>query len=65
MQRLFVQEEQALITWIERKTAWGWPPRTIHLKGMVKSLMEVKGDRKALGHHWYKNFLNRHPEFKL
>ena len=65
MQRLSVQEEQALITWIERMTAWGWPPRIIHLEGMAKSLMEAKGDRKALGHHWYKNFLNRHPEFKL
>ena len=46
-------------------TAWGWPPRIIYLEGMAKYLIEAKGDRKALGHHWYKNFLNRHPEFKL
>ena len=60
-QRLNVQEEQALIDWIERMTAWGWPPRIQHLEGMAKSLLEAKN---SLGQHWYKNFLNRHLEFK-
>ena len=53
-QRLNVQEEQALIDWIERMTAWVWPPRIQHLEGMAKSLLEAKGDKNSLGQHWYK-----------
>ena len=63
-QRLSVEEEQGLITWIDRMTAWGWPPSIQHLEGMTKSLLEAKGDSKPLGHHWYKTIMNRHPQFK-
>ena len=31
---------------------------------MTKSLLEAKGDSKPLGHHWYKNFMNRHPQYR-
>ena len=63
-QRLSVEEEQGLITWIDRMTAWGWPPSIQHLEGMTKSLLKAKGNSKPLGHHWYKNFMNRHLQFR-
>ena len=45
--------------------AWGWPPQIEQLELMAKHLMTAKGDLDPLGQHWYKNFLCRHPEFKM
>lgn len=44
--------------------AWGWPPRISVLKEMAKHLLSVKSDTQAVGQHWYKNFLIRHPNLK-
>jgi DDE superfamily endonuclease len=43
---------------------WGWPPRVKHLESMAKDILKSKGKPTELGQHWYKNFLNRHPELK-
>ena len=58
-----MQEEDALIRWIDTMTAWGWPPRIGQLESMAKHLMTVKGDLDPLGQHWYKNFLHQHLDF--
>ena len=35
------------------------------LTSMATQLLIAKGDMEPLGQHWYKNFLGRHPQFKL
>ena len=62
-QRLSSNEEQVLITWIERMTSWGWPPRIQQFEYMVKELLMAKGDKAPLGDHYYQKFLKRHSEF--
>ena len=62
-QRLSVDEEQFLLSWIEYMTNWGWPPRIQQLEFMAKELLTAKGDTAVLGQHWYKIFLKRHPQF--
>jgi hypothetical protein len=45
-------------------TSWGWPAGIRYLQSPVMGLLQVKGDHKPLGQHWYKNSLARHPDFR-
>lgn len=65
VQRLSVAEEGSLINTINLMTSWGWPMRIPFLESMATELLIAKGDHQPLGQHWYKNFLARHPQFKL
>ena len=63
-QRLTPQEEEAIVAWMLRLQAWGWPPRAEQIRSMVVDLLTKKGDTKALGINWLSKFLSRHPEVK-
>ena len=63
-QRLTPEEEEAIVGWILRLQAWGWPPRVERTRSMAKELLNKKGDTEALGINWIQKFLSRHPELK-
>lgn len=48
-QRLTAEEEKALVAWIKRLEACGWPPRVGHLRLMAMKLLKDKGDSTDLG----------------
>lgn len=63
-QRLNVLEEKALIDWILRLQAWGWPARVDQVREMARFLLDKKNDKKPLGINWVQKFLDRHPQLK-
>ena len=56
-QRLLLNEEQILITWIERMTSWKWPFCIQQFEYIIKELLMVKNDKIFLKNHYYQNFL--------
>lgn len=63
-QRLSPGEEAALLAWILRLQAWGWPPRVEQVRSMANELLNAKGDKDPIGKNWPKKFISRHPEIK-
>ena len=63
-QRLSPGEEAALLAWILRLQAWGWPPRVEQVRSMANDLLLAKGDEVPIGLNWPKKFMKRHPEIK-
>ena len=64
LQRPAIGEEQALLGWILRLQAWGWPARVEQTRLMAQELLTAKGDNKPIGVNWTQKFLSRHPEIK-
>ena len=63
-QRLNCQEEMALVEWILRLQAWGWPARVDQTREMARELLDKKNDTKPLGINWVQKFLRRHHQLK-
>lgn len=63
-QKLSPQEELAIVNWLLRLQAWGWPARIDHIRGMATELLKKKGDTQNLGIHWGQKFLGRHQQLK-
>ena len=63
-QRLSPQEELAIVNWLLRLQAWGWPARIDLIREMAAELLKKKGDTQTLGIHWGLKFLGRHPQLK-
>ncbi len=64
LQRLTVEEEEAIKRCLCTLTAWGWPATIRYLKSLALGLLRAKGDQEPLGHNWYKNYLKRHLDLK-
>ena len=56
-------EEEALVASIERLCEWNWAPTKAHIKSMVDSLIEARGDHTRLNidKNWVDRFLKRFP----
>ena len=63
-QRLTPEEETAILNWILRLQAWGWPPLVAQTRYMANELLLKKGDRKPIGINWPQKFMKRHPSIK-
>ncbi len=48
-QRLSSGEEAALLAWVLRLQAWGWPARVQQVRSMANEILLVKGDKKPIG----------------
>lgn len=62
--RLTSGEEAALLAWILRLQAWGWPPRVEQVRSMANELLLAKGDTNDIGINWPQKFMKRHTEIK-
>ena len=63
-QKLSPQEELAIVNWLHRLQAWGWPSRIDQVREMAVELLKKKGDTQNLGIHWGQKFLSRHQQLK-
>jgi len=63
-QRLFPEEESALVKWVTRLHAWGWPARVEQVRFMAEDLLRAKGGSLPLRINWPQKFLKRHGELK-
>lgn len=68
-------EEKALIRWIEKLEAWGFPPKLGHVKQAAIVLLKARNDAvtevmevtevtensEVVGKHWLDRLLGRHP----
>ena len=63
-QKLSPQEELAIVNWLHRLQAWGWPSRIDQVREMAAELLKKKGDSQNLGIHWGQKFLGRHQQLK-
>jgi hypothetical protein len=63
-QRLTPEEEEAIKRTLYTLNRWGWPATVRYLESLALTMLKAKGDHKVLGHHWYKNYLARHPDLK-
>ena len=63
-QKLNPQEELAIVNWLHRLQAWGWPSRIDQVREMAAELLKKKGDTQSLGIHWGQKFLGRHQQLK-
>lgn len=63
-QRLSPGEEAAILAWVLRLQAWGWPPRVQQVRSMANELLLAKGDKKPIRPNWPQKFMTRHPEVK-
>lgn len=64
LQRLSVEEEEAVVKAIYQLDAWGWPMTIAAIENLATQLLLAKGDTKPLGKCWFYNFMARHPELK-
>lgn len=63
-QRLTPEEETAILNWILRLQAWGWPPLVTQTRFMADELLRKKGDSRPIGINWPQKFMKRHPSIK-
>ena len=64
-QCLVTEEETALVNWILRLQAWGWPARVEQTRQMAQELLTSRGSTHQLGNNWQQKFLKRHPDIKM
>ncbi len=65
MQRLSMDEEDAIPDWMLELTSWGWPVRVEKLRGMALELLKENGDTKKLRIRWTKQYMHRYPILKM
>ena len=63
-QRLSSGEEAALLAWVLRLQAWGWPARVQQVRSMANEILLAKGDKKPIGPNWPQKFMTRYLEVK-
>ena len=63
-QRLTPEEESAIVSWILRLQAWGWPPPIEQARQIAVELLLERKDTRPLGVNWTQKFRSRHPEIK-
>lgn len=70
-QKLNPEEENGLIQQAEFFSAYGFPLTITDINGFANVLLQKRyiaagneGTPPTVGIHWYKGFLNRHPEFR-
>jgi len=60
--KLHPKQEEALARWILQMGAWGWRPRSSHIRFMATELLRKNESEDKLGKNWVQTFLSRHPE---
>ena len=60
-QRSSPEEELALLDWVLRLQAWGWPPRVEQARLIANEITYHKQDYKPIRINWTQKFIKRHP----
>ena len=48
-QRITPGEEAALLAWVLRLQAWGWPPRVEQVRSMANEILLMKDNKNPIG----------------
>lgn len=60
-QRLTPVQEQFLVDWMIEQDAQGYPPSHARAREMAARILELNGDKGALGKKWIQKFISRNP----
>ena len=61
-QRISPGEEAAILAWVLRLEAWGWPPRIEQVRFIANEILLIKDDKTPIGVNWPQKFMSRHPQ---
>jgi Tc5 transposase DNA-binding domain len=61
-QKLAPEIEKNLVEWILAEDRAGLPPTYVRIRIMVKSILDVQGDKTGLGEKWHYNFVKRYSD---
>jgi hypothetical protein len=64
MQRLSLEQEDCLATWILRQESLNYALTHAQVRAIATGVLKRASDYQPLGKKWITHFLNRHPELK-